>query len=70
MNEQQTKALISIYKEGQGYIKDLRRKIGDTIMSEFISVGFIICGYTRSDKTWRISELGQGYVRELQLIKD
>ncbi len=48
---------------GEGYIKDLRDKIGDSLISEFISVGFIICGYTRSDKTWRISELGRGYVR-------
>ncbi len=70
MNEQQKKALISIYKDGRGYVKDLRKKIGDSLTTEFISVGFIICGYTRSDKTWRISDLGRGYVRELQLIND
>lgn len=70
MTEKQKKALISIYKDGRGYIKDLRDNIGESLMSEFISVGFIICGYTRSGKTWRISALGRGYVRELQLIND
>ena len=70
MTEKQKNALISIYMDGRGYIKDLRDKIGDSLISEFISVVFIICGYTRSDKTWRISELGRGYVRELQLINE
>lgn len=70
MTDQQKTALINIYKDGRGYIKDLRDNIGDALMSEFISVGFIICGYTHSDKTWRISELGRGYVRELHLIND
>lgn len=68
MNEQQTDALISIYKTKKGYIKDLRNTIGDSLLSEFISVGFIICGYSRTDKTWRLSDLGRGYVEELQLV--
>lgn len=70
MNTQQRNALISIYNDGRGYVNDLRKKIGDSLTAEFISVGFIICGYTRSDKTWRISKLGQSYVKELQLIND
>lgn len=67
MNEKEKTALRSIYNSGRGYIKDLRENIGNDLLSEFISVGFIICGYTRTSKTWRISELGRSYVRDLNL---
>lgn len=67
MNEKRISALKSIYTSGWGYIKDLRTNIGEELLSEFISVGFIICGYTRTKKTWRISNLGRSYVRDLNL---
>ncbi len=67
MNEKRISALKSIYTGGWGYIKDLRTNIGEELLSEFISVGFIICGYTRTKKTWRISNLGRSYVRDLDL---
>lgn len=67
MNEKRISALKSIYTSGWGYIKDLRTNIGEELLSEFISVGFIICGYTRTKKTWRISNLGRSYVRDLDL---
>ncbi len=59
MSEKRKSALKTIYQEGWGYIKDLQENIGKDLLSEFISVGFIICGYTRTSKTWRISKLGQ-----------
>lgn len=68
MTEKEMSALKSIYNSGRGYIKDLRDTIGNELLSEFISVGFIICGYTRTSKTWRISELGRSYVRDLDLV--
>lgn len=67
MSEKRKSALKTIYRDGWGYIKDLQENIGKDILSEFISVGFIICGYTRTNKTWRISKLGQSYVRDLDL---
>ncbi|MBD5315880.1 MAG: hypothetical protein HDS08_06985 [Bacteroides sp.] len=67
MSENRKSALKAIYKDGWGYIKDLQEKIGNDLLSEFISVGFIICGYTRTSKTWRISNLGKSYVRDLDL---
>lgn len=67
MSENRKSALRAIYEDGRGYINDLQEKIGRELLSEFISVGFIICGYTRTSKTWRISKLGQSYVRDLDL---
>lgn len=67
MNDKRTSALKNIYTSGWGYIKDLRTNIGEELLSEFISVGFIICGYTRTQKTWRISNLGRSYVRDMNL---
>ena len=49
-------------------MKELRTLLDEELMKEFISVGFIICGYTRTSKTWRISDLCRSYVEELQLV--
>lgn len=67
MNEERKTALKNIYNSGWGYFKDLQNSIGNEILSEFVSVGFIICGYTRKKKTWRISNLGKHYVQDLDL---
>lgn len=67
MNEERKTALRNIYKSGWGYFNDLQNSIGKEILSEFVSVGFIICGYTREKKTWRISNLGRSYVQDLDL---
>lgn len=68
MGNKRISALKSIYDSGWGYINDLRKNIGEDLLSEFISVGFIICGYTRTKKTWRISNLGRSYVRDMNLV--
>ena len=67
MNEKKKSALVSIYKSGRGYLDDLRNTIDPKYIDEFITAGFIICGFTRTSKTWRISSLGKGYVEELEL---
>lgn len=68
MSDKRASALKNIYNSGWWYIKDLRTNIGEDLLSEFISVGFIICGYTRTKKTWRISNLGRSYVRDMNLV--
>jgi hypothetical protein len=67
MNEKEIAALKRIYNSGRGYLEELRDSIGNDLLSEFISVGFIVCGYSRTSRTWRISNLGRCYVRELRL---
>ncbi len=67
MNEKKKSALVSIYRSGRGYMKDLCKTIDPKFIDEFITAGFIICGFTRTDKTWRISSLGKGYVEDLEL---
>lgn len=67
MKELRESALKRIYNDGWGYVNDLRTKIGNELLSEFVSVGFIICGYTRTSKTWRISNLGKSYVQDMNL---
>ena len=67
MNEKKKSALINIYKSGRGYLDDLRKTVDSKYIEEFITAGFIICGFTRKSKTWRISSLGKGYVEDLEL---
>jgi hypothetical protein len=68
MNNERKNALIKIYQGKKGSIKSLEEYIGKDLTREFISVGFIICGYTRTAKTWRLSKLGQNYVQEMNLV--
>lgn len=67
MTEKYKAALQNIYRSGWGYFNELQENIDEEILSEFLSVGFIICGYTRTRKTWRISSLGRNYVEDLDL---
>ena len=68
MNNERKNALIKIYQGKKGSIKSLEEYIGKDLTREFISVGFIICGYTRTANTWRLSKLGQNYVQEMNLV--
>lgn len=65
MSETRLTALKNIYLTQRGYLGELQDAIGEEMLSEFISVGFIICGYTRTKKTWRISNLGSTYIADL-----
>ncbi len=67
MNEKKKLALVCIYTKGRGYLSELRKSIDPQLIDEFITAGFIICGFTRTSKTWRISSLGKGYVEDLEL---
>ncbi len=59
-------ALRIINSLGCGYMTTLKSRVEESLIEEFISVGFIVCGYTRANKTWRISELGKNFYSELQ----
>ena len=65
-NTDRTNALAVINVEKRGLVKELIAKIGECIFNEFLSVGFIICGYNAESKTWRISQLGEDYYAELR----
>ena len=65
-NADRTDALAVINFEKKGLVKELIAKIGERIFNEFLSIGFIICGYNAESKTWRISQLGEDYYAELQ----
>ena len=54
-------ALETIYNKKRGTIKELTESITSEMVDKFISVGFIICGYTPTDKTWKISTLGKDF---------
>ncbi|MBM6845390.1 hypothetical protein [Phocaeicola plebeius] len=69
MNSEKKNALIQIYQSKQGYINRLEENISKDLIREFISVGFIICGFTRTAKTWRLSKLGHDYIQEMNLVK-
>ena len=65
-NADRTDALAVINFEKRGLVKELIAKIGERIFNEFLSIGFIICGYNAESKTWRLSQLGEDYYAELQ----
>ncbi len=59
-------ALAKINDKENGYMSELITEIGQKLVDEFIAVGFIICGYTLTAKTWRVSELGKEYYAEIK----
>ena len=50
-----------------GYLDELRSRIGESLVNEFISLGFIHTGYTLEKDTWGINPLGKRYY---QIVKD
>lgn len=64
MSENYRFALETISKEGAGYVQELKKTITPEMVEKFISIGFVICGYTREAKTWRISKLGKEYIKD------
>ena len=59
-------ALAKVNNKGNGYMNELIPEIGQKFVDEFIAVGFIICGYTLTAKTWRVSELGKEFYAEIK----
>ena len=64
MNESYRFALETINKESAGYVKELKETITPEMVDKFISIGFIICGYTQEAKTWKISKLGKEFIKD------
>jgi len=60
-------ALKFIYRKKSGTFTELKKEVDQNRIDEFISVGFIICGYTPSTKTWKISSLGKQYCKDFVL---
>ena len=54
-------ALRYIVDTRYGYVGELITNIGEAFANEFVSLGFVIMGYTMDDKTWRVSELAKRY---------
>ncbi len=62
-----TDALKYIHNNQCGYMKKLKQQIGKEFVDEFKSVGFIKSGFTRKAETYKMTELGKGYVKEAGL---
>ena len=54
-------ALETINRLDHGYLDELRSRIGESLVNEFISLGFIHTGYTLKEDTWGINPLGKRY---------
>ena len=61
MDKERVDALSYVVSKKYGYVKDLLNQIQRTIVDEFVSLGFIIMGYTPEDKTWRVSSFAESY---------
>lgn len=60
-------ALRHLYKNQRGYMKELKQAIGEELVEEFKTVGFIHQGFTRKSETYKMTEFGKGYVKEAGL---
>ena len=60
-------ALRHLYKNQRGYMKELKQTIGEELVDEFKNVGFIRSGFTKKAETYKMTELGKGYVKEAGL---
>ena len=56
LDSERITALSYIVTEKFGYVRDLIVKVRQSIIDEFVSMGFVIMGYTSEDKTWRVSD--------------
>jgi hypothetical protein len=54
-------ALEIINRLDHGYLDELRELIGESLVNEFLSLGFIHPGYTLEKETWGINPLGKRY---------
>ena len=63
MDNVRVDALDYVVSTKYGYVKDLLKKVQETIVAEFVSLGFIIMGYTPEDKTWRVSSFAESYYK-------
>jgi len=54
-------ALKYINEEKHGYMEDLRSHLGDSMVNEFLVLGFIHSGYTLKEETWGLNPLGEKY---------
>ena len=56
-------ALKYINEEKNGYLEDLRSRLGDSLVNEFLVLGFIHSGYTLKEETWGLNPLGERYYK-------
>ena len=61
MDSERIAALSYIVTERFGYVRDLIAKVKQSIVEEFVSMGFVIMGYTPEDKTWRVSDFAVSF---------
>lgn len=61
MDKERADALSYVVSKRYGYVRELLDTVKQTIVDEFVSLGFIIMGYTYDDKTWRASSLADSY---------
>ena len=59
-------ALETINRLDHGYLDELRLRIGESLLNEFISLGFIHTGYTLEKDTWGINTR---WKRDYEIVK-
>lgn len=61
MDMERISALSYVVSKKYGYVRELVETIKQNIVDEFVSLGFVIMGYTPEDKTWRVSDFAINY---------
>lgn len=54
-------ALSYIVNKKYGFVHELLEQVKESIVREFVSLGFVIMGYTTNDKTWRVSDFAVSF---------
>lgn len=68
LQQNQIDTLGYAVKKEHGYLKDLKEfdLTKGALVDEFVNVGFVKTGFTRTQKTWGITELGKLFFEEVQ----
>ncbi len=54
-----------VCKTKKGYVSDLKSRVGQDVVSQFESIGFITKGHTLKSETWRKTKLADQYYIDL-----
>jgi len=62
-DKRRLEALKYVVENKNGFLTELKERIGQEYVEEFLSLGFIHEGYTWKKKTWKCLELAKRYYK-------
>lgn len=66
MDKERVIALSYVVNKSYGYVRELLANVRESIVQEFVSLGFVIMGYTSDEQTWRASTSASDFLQIVQ----